>query len=74
MLEAPFFKNRHIETKRRLDAPGDYVALERVQLVDIIAGQLDERDAFGHLDHIGPRERAKPFKAKVMARRVGPCV
>ena len=71
MLEAAFFKNRHVKTKRRLDAPANDVALERVQLVDVVAGQLNEWNALGYLDHIRPRERAEPLEAKVMARRIG---
>src|SRR5690606_8069689 len=49
-LEPPLFEYRHLDARHGLYAAPNDLALERVKLLMVPIGKLDEWDALGHLD------------------------
>src|SRR5690349_12321939 len=71
VLKPTLRKDRHVQTSHCFYSARDNFPFELIQLVHVIIGQRDERDALGLLNHSWPRERTEAFKAKMTRRRVG---
>src|SRR5690606_20662508 len=70
-LEPPLFEYRHLDARHGLYAAPNDLALERVKLLMVPIGKLDEWDALGHLDHVGQRIRAEPLESEHARGSVG---